>query len=168
MISVINLKGRSIKTKGCHVTLTGNQIIINDFEIYLDGAVHNMEAVGFSLQGDDKKRILYKLYVTKDSKIGIAYHLSRIELDQDGFTMYDAPENAIFLLSEIYIEKNGTIAGVVYNSTDEIPYTTNADLVTLPPQFNIRIDEGIFDEGGSEGERERDVQDVRAREYQDQ
>ncbi|MCY8180903.1 MULTISPECIES: hypothetical protein [Bacillus] len=162
MISVINLKGRSIKTKGCNASLKGNQIIINDFEIYLDGDVHNMEAVGFSLQGDDKKRILYKLYVIKDSKSSISYHLSRIELDQDGFNMYDAPENAIFLLSEIYIEKNGMIAGVVYTSTDEIPYTRNADLVNLPPQFNIRIDESIFDEGGSERERERDVQDVGA------
>lgn len=157
MINIINLRERPLKTKGFQAELKDNQAILDDFEISFNGAIHNMESVGFSLEGDSSRRILYKLYIIKREDQSLSYHLSRIELDPDGFDSFEPPSNALYLFSEIYVEKNGEIVGIVYNSTDEMPFSTNADLMKLPWQFNIRIDESVYDLGESEKERERDV-----------
>ncbi|NPC91228.1 hypothetical protein HOO54_02900 [Bacillus sp. WMMC1349] len=161
MVNTINLRGRQLKTKGFKADLNGNQVVISNFDLTLDGSTHSMESVGFDLKGDSTKRILYKLYVIQANNESLTYHLARIELDANGFDFFAPPDNAIYLFSEIYVEKDNTIAGVIYNSTDEAPYSTNEDLKKLPPQFNIRIDEGIYEREDSKKERVIDVQDPR-------
>ncbi|MEK3814259.1 hypothetical protein [Bacillus sp. FSL K6-1284] len=165
MLHIINLFGRDLKTSGLEVESTNETVVFHDYAITLNGKSQQMEAIGFNLEGSTDRRILYKLYLIKKDDEPLNYHLTRVELDSDGFSTIDDPPDVIYLLAEIYIERDGTVAGVVYNSTDEVPYSKNADLMKLPTQFNIRVDESIFDQNDPGQERDEDVPEIRTGEH---
>ncbi|MFN2746975.1 hypothetical protein ACINLE_17445 [Bacillus sp. z60-18] len=161
MLHTINLYNRDCDFSGLEATYDGVNVVFGECTVTKGGVSQSLEDIGFRLEGDTEKRIQYKLYLLKDYNGVFTHHLVRIEIDPDGRDIPHEPDNVVFLLSEIYVEKDGTVAGVIYNSTDEMPYTTNADLMKLPRQFNIRIDESIFAAEESPKERVRDVQNPR-------